>query len=268
MSFSLVGLGPDSGVSWTLPRLVGQARAAELLMLAEPIPADRALSLGLVTSVVPGRRVQRERARPGPAARGRPDPVLRGDQGVPAVFGLPQPGRRPGRGGGTAGPARPHGRPPSCHDGLRPQGEAPLPGPLAGYGQAIVTGPATPAAGRVSGQCVGEVPPLGAKRTGGSRGSPPPGQHSAAGGSEGGPPGQHSAAGGSRGVRPPQASTAQRGFRGSPRPNTNVPRRIRECAARSPPRPPPGSPSGPWASGARAGRGLVHEAVPGRRGRS
>ncbi len=53
MSFSLVGLGPDSGVSWTLPRLVGLPRAAELLMLAEPIPADRALSLGLVTSVVP-----------------------------------------------------------------------------------------------------------------------------------------------------------------------------------------------------------------------
>ena len=53
MSFSLVGLGPDSGVSWTLPRLAGLARATELLMLAEPIPADRALGLGLVTSVVP-----------------------------------------------------------------------------------------------------------------------------------------------------------------------------------------------------------------------
>ena len=53
MSFSLVGLGADSGVSWTLPRLAGLARATELLMLAEPIPADRALGLGLVTSVVP-----------------------------------------------------------------------------------------------------------------------------------------------------------------------------------------------------------------------
>jgi 2-(1,2-epoxy-1,2-dihydrophenyl)acetyl-CoA isomerase len=53
MSFSLVGLGPDSGVSWTLPRLAGLATATELLMLAEAVPADRALSLGLVTSVVP-----------------------------------------------------------------------------------------------------------------------------------------------------------------------------------------------------------------------
>lgn len=53
MSFSMVGLGPDSGVSWTLQRLAGPARAAELLMLAEPVGADRALALGLLTSVVP-----------------------------------------------------------------------------------------------------------------------------------------------------------------------------------------------------------------------
>jgi 2-(1,2-epoxy-1,2-dihydrophenyl)acetyl-CoA isomerase len=53
MAFARVGFGADSGSSWTLPRLVGLARATELLMLAEPIDADRALRLGLVTSVVP-----------------------------------------------------------------------------------------------------------------------------------------------------------------------------------------------------------------------
>jgi 2-(1,2-epoxy-1,2-dihydrophenyl)acetyl-CoA isomerase len=53
MSFSAVGLGPDTGVSWTLTRLAGPARATELLMLAEPVPAGRALELGLLTSVVP-----------------------------------------------------------------------------------------------------------------------------------------------------------------------------------------------------------------------
>ena len=53
MSFSAVGLGPDTGVSWTLSRLAGPATAAELLMLAEPVPAERALGLGLLTSVVP-----------------------------------------------------------------------------------------------------------------------------------------------------------------------------------------------------------------------
>lgn len=53
MSFAAVGLGPDTGVSWTLSRLAGPAMAAELLMLAQPVPAGRALQLGLVTSVVP-----------------------------------------------------------------------------------------------------------------------------------------------------------------------------------------------------------------------
>jgi 2-(1,2-epoxy-1,2-dihydrophenyl)acetyl-CoA isomerase len=53
LAFSRVGLGADSGASWTLPRLVGPARAAELLMLAEPISSAAALSLGLFTSVVP-----------------------------------------------------------------------------------------------------------------------------------------------------------------------------------------------------------------------
>ena len=35
LAFARVGLGPDSGASWTLQRLAGTARAAELLMLAE-----------------------------------------------------------------------------------------------------------------------------------------------------------------------------------------------------------------------------------------
>jgi 2-(1,2-epoxy-1,2-dihydrophenyl)acetyl-CoA isomerase len=52
LAFSRVGLGADSGVSWTLQRLAGMAAAAELLMLAEPVTAERALALGLVNSVV------------------------------------------------------------------------------------------------------------------------------------------------------------------------------------------------------------------------
>jgi 2-(1,2-epoxy-1,2-dihydrophenyl)acetyl-CoA isomerase len=51
MAFARVGLGADSGASWTLQRLAGAARAAEMLMLAEPVSADRALSLGIVNSV-------------------------------------------------------------------------------------------------------------------------------------------------------------------------------------------------------------------------
>jgi 2-(1,2-epoxy-1,2-dihydrophenyl)acetyl-CoA isomerase len=53
LAFARVGLGADSGTSWTLQRLVGPAKATELLILAEPVDAPTALALGLVTSVVP-----------------------------------------------------------------------------------------------------------------------------------------------------------------------------------------------------------------------
>jgi len=53
LAFARVGLGADSGASWTLQRLVGAARAAEMLMLAEPVDALTALNRGLLTSVVP-----------------------------------------------------------------------------------------------------------------------------------------------------------------------------------------------------------------------
>jgi 2-(1,2-epoxy-1,2-dihydrophenyl)acetyl-CoA isomerase len=53
LAFARVGLGADSGTSWTLQRLVGMAKAAEMLMLADPIDAVTALNLGLLTSVVP-----------------------------------------------------------------------------------------------------------------------------------------------------------------------------------------------------------------------
>jgi 2-(1,2-epoxy-1,2-dihydrophenyl)acetyl-CoA isomerase len=53
LAFARVGLGADSGTSWTLQRLVGTAKAAEMLMLAEPVDAATALNLGLLTSVVP-----------------------------------------------------------------------------------------------------------------------------------------------------------------------------------------------------------------------
>jgi 2-(1,2-epoxy-1,2-dihydrophenyl)acetyl-CoA isomerase len=53
MAFARVGLGPDSGSSWTLQRLVGMGRATAMLLLAEPITAQQALEMGLVNVVVP-----------------------------------------------------------------------------------------------------------------------------------------------------------------------------------------------------------------------
>jgi 2-(1,2-epoxy-1,2-dihydrophenyl)acetyl-CoA isomerase len=52
MAVSAVGLSADSGSSWTLPRLVGMAKAKELLLLPSTIPAAQALELGLATEVV------------------------------------------------------------------------------------------------------------------------------------------------------------------------------------------------------------------------
>ncbi|WP_327068814.1 enoyl-CoA hydratase-related protein [Kitasatospora sp. NBC_01250] len=52
-SFAGVALTADSGASWTLPRLVGPARATELLMFPRTVKAAEALTLGLATQVVP-----------------------------------------------------------------------------------------------------------------------------------------------------------------------------------------------------------------------
>jgi 2-(1,2-epoxy-1,2-dihydrophenyl)acetyl-CoA isomerase len=52
MAFASVGLAADTGASWSLPRLVGHAKAVELLMLAEPVPADEARQLGLLNRLV------------------------------------------------------------------------------------------------------------------------------------------------------------------------------------------------------------------------
>jgi 2-(1,2-epoxy-1,2-dihydrophenyl)acetyl-CoA isomerase len=53
LAFGRVGLVPDSGATWLLPRLVGGARAAEIAFLNEPVPANAALAMGLVARVVP-----------------------------------------------------------------------------------------------------------------------------------------------------------------------------------------------------------------------
>lgn len=59
--FTKVGLaGADMGAAYLLPRVIGLARATELLMLGDTIPADDALRIGLVNAVVPAERLMAE----------------------------------------------------------------------------------------------------------------------------------------------------------------------------------------------------------------
>jgi 2-(1,2-epoxy-1,2-dihydrophenyl)acetyl-CoA isomerase len=51
-SFARIGLIPDSGGTWVLPRLVGDARARGLALLAAPLPADQADQWGLIWKCV------------------------------------------------------------------------------------------------------------------------------------------------------------------------------------------------------------------------
>ena len=51
-SFAAIGLIPDSGGTWVLPRLVGQARALGLALTGEPLEAERAADWGLIWKAV------------------------------------------------------------------------------------------------------------------------------------------------------------------------------------------------------------------------
>ncbi len=52
-AFSKIGLIPDSGGTWTLPRLVGPQRAAALMMLSDKITATEAAAMGMIWKVFP-----------------------------------------------------------------------------------------------------------------------------------------------------------------------------------------------------------------------
>lgn len=55
--FVNLGLVPEAASSLLLPKLVGHARAAEILLLGQPIGAQQALSLGLVNAIVPSEQL-------------------------------------------------------------------------------------------------------------------------------------------------------------------------------------------------------------------
>lgn len=59
-SFANIGLIPDSGGTWTLPRLAGQARALGLALTGEPLSAERAEAWGLIWKCVDDDKLMEE----------------------------------------------------------------------------------------------------------------------------------------------------------------------------------------------------------------
>lgn len=62
-AFCKIGLVPDSGGTWTLPRLVGSARAKALMMLGDKVSAEQAESWGMIWKCVDDESLQDEAAK-------------------------------------------------------------------------------------------------------------------------------------------------------------------------------------------------------------
>ena len=62
VAFVKIGLMPDAGVSFFLPRVVGLGRAMEMSVLGEAVDADEAYRIGLVSRVVPDEKLEEETA--------------------------------------------------------------------------------------------------------------------------------------------------------------------------------------------------------------
>jgi 2-(1,2-epoxy-1,2-dihydrophenyl)acetyl-CoA isomerase len=76
--FHKLGLGPDWGGSFFLPRLVGTSKALELVWSARMVPADEALRLGLFDRVVPHVQLSPEARRLAELWAGQPPEAVRG----------------------------------------------------------------------------------------------------------------------------------------------------------------------------------------------
>ena len=57
MAFIRIGLVPDSGATWTLPRLVGPARARALALLGDPVSGAEAAAMGMIHRALPADRL-------------------------------------------------------------------------------------------------------------------------------------------------------------------------------------------------------------------
>ncbi len=132
-AFARIGLVPDCGASYLLPRLVGVARAMELSLLAEPLPAETALAWGMINRVVDDNELMN--AAMAMARRLADGPV---SLGMIRKLYLGQPGerlRRPaGSGGKAAKRSRPDRGPHGRRDRLPRKAPGQIPGPIKSEG--------------------------------------------------------------------------------------------------------------------------------------
>lgn len=63
LAYCHIGLSPDGGATWSLPRLVGAKRAAEIALLGERFDARQAVDWGLINRVVPAADLETETAK-------------------------------------------------------------------------------------------------------------------------------------------------------------------------------------------------------------
>jgi 2-(1,2-epoxy-1,2-dihydrophenyl)acetyl-CoA isomerase len=75
-AFCRIGLMPDAGGTWVLPRLAGPARAAGLALLGEALPAETAAAWGLIWRVVDDERLPQEAAALGARLAQQPTRAL------------------------------------------------------------------------------------------------------------------------------------------------------------------------------------------------
>lgn len=80
-----IGLTPDSGLSWLLPRAVGVKRATELFLSGRKVGAEEALSLGLLSRVVSSETLESDAAKLARALARGPADVLRDAKRMLAV---------------------------------------------------------------------------------------------------------------------------------------------------------------------------------------
>ena len=131
LAFTGIALSGDSGSSWWLPRLVGVAKAKELLLLPRTVRRREALDLGLATEVVPDADLAGDRPASWrgswPPGRRWPTAPIRQAVAFAAAHALE---RVAGPRGGAHGADRRHRRPRGRRGGVPGEGEAGLRGPL------------------------------------------------------------------------------------------------------------------------------------------